>query len=118
MENNLNEPLSYFKDLKGDFNFDIKLSNNDLNGVVNLNKISCKIVPLSNIPLLLQKGKIAMTKSDIKLSDFKGYYNNKQENKVEMQGSVKDYLKSIDTDIVARAVVTNDFMLNYLSRMV
>lgn len=118
VENNLNEPLSYFKDLKGDFNFDIKLSNNDLNGVVNLNKISCKIVPLSNIPLLLQKGKIAMTKSDIKLSDFKGYYNNKQENKVEMQGSVKDYLKSIDTDIVARAVVTNDFMLNYLSRMV
>lgn len=118
MENNLNEPLSYFKDLKGDFNFNIKLSNNDLNGVVNLNKISCKIVPLSNIPLLLQKGKIAMTKSDIKLSDFKGYYNNKQENKVEMQGSVKDYLKSIDTDIVARAVVTNDFMLNYLSRMV
>ena len=118
VENNLNEPLSYFKDLKGDFNFDIKLSNNDLNGVVNLNKISCKIVPLSNIPLLLQKGKIAMTKSDIKLSDFKGYYDNKQENKVEMQGSVKDYLKSIDTDIVARAVVTNDFMLNYLSRMV
>ena len=118
VENNLNEPLSYFKDLKGDFNFNIKLSNNDLNGVVNLNKISCKIVPLSNIPLLLQKGKIAMTKSDIKLSDFKGYYNNKQENKVEMQGSVKDYLKSIDTDIVARAVVTNDFMLNYLSRMV
>ena len=118
VENNLNEPLSYFKDLKGDFNFNIKLSDNDLNGVVNLNKISCKIVPLSNIPLLLQKGKIAMTKSDIKLSDFKGYYNNKQENKVEMQGSVKDYLKSIDTDIVARAVVTNDFMLNYLSRMV
>lgn len=118
VENNLDEPLSYFKDLKGSFNFNVKLSNNDLKGVVNLNKISCKIVPLSNIPLLLQKGKIAMTKNEISLSDFKGFYNNKQANKVEMHGSVKDYLKSIDTDIVARAVVTNDFMLNYLSKMI
>lgn len=118
VENNLDEPLSYFKDLKGSFNFNVKLSNNDLKGVVNLNKISCKIVPLSNIPLLLQKGKIAMTKNEITLSDFKGFYNNKQANKVEMHGSVKDYLKSIDTDIVARAVVTNDFMLNYLSKMI
>lgn len=118
VENNLDEPLSYFKDLKGSFNFNVKLSNNDLKGIVNLNKISCKIVPLSNIPLLLQKGKIAMTKRDITLSDFNGYYNNKQANKVEMHGTVKDYLKSIDTDIVARAVVTNDFMLNYLSKMI
>lgn len=118
VENNLDEPLSYFKDLKGSFNFNVKLSNNDLKGIVNLNKISCKIVPLSNIPLLLQKGKIAMTKSDIALSDFNGYYNNKQANKIEMQGTVKDYLKSIDTNIVTRAVVTNDFMLNYLSKMI
>ena len=118
VENNLDEPLSYFKDLKGSFNFNVKLSNNDLKGIVNLNKISCKIVPLSNIPLLLQKGKIAMTKRDITLSGFNGYYNNKQANKVEMHGTVKDYLKSIDTDIVARAVVTNDFMLNYLSKMI
>ena len=118
VENNLDEPLSYFKDLKGSFNFNVKLSNNDLKGIVNLNKISCKIVPLSNIPLLLQKGKIAMTQRDITLSDFNGYYNNKQANKVEMHGTVKDYLKSIDTDIVARAVVTNDFMLNYLSKMI
>ncbi len=118
IENNLDEPLSYFKDLKGSFNFNVKLSDNDFKGVVNLNKISCKIVPLSNIPLILQKGKITMSQNDITLSDFKGFYNNKQVNKIEMQGSVKDYLKSIDTDIVARAVVTNDFMLNYLSKMI
>ena len=118
VENNLNEPLSYFKDLKGSFNFNIKLSNSDMRGVVNLNKISCKIIPVSNIPILLQKGKIDLTKTKITLSDFKGYYNNKQTNKIEMQGTVDDYLKSIDTKLVARAVVTNDFMLNYLSKMV
>ena len=118
VENNLDEPLSYFKDLKGSFNFNVKFTNKELNGVVNLNKISCKIVPLNNIPLLLQKGKILVKKDEIVLSDFYGYYNNKQVNKIEMHGGVKDYLKSIDTNIVTRAVVTNDFMLNYLSKMI
>ena len=118
VENNLNEPLSYFKNLKGSFNFNIKISNNKLKGIVNLNKISCQIIPLSNIPLLLQKGKISMTKDEITLSDFKGFYNHNPNNKVEMQGTVKDYLKSIDTDIVTRVVITNDFMTNYLSKMI
>lgn len=118
VENNLDQPLAFFKDLKGNFNFKIKLTKNDLNGVVNLNKISCKIVPISNIPVMLEKGKIVMTKNDITLKDFDGYYNYRKENKVEMEGTVKDYLKSIDTNVVARAVVTNDFAQNYFSKMV
>ena len=118
VENNLNEPLSFFKDLKGSFNFNIKLTNSDMHGVVNLNKVSCKIVPVADIPVFLQNGKIDLTKNKVTLSNFKGYYNNKKANKIEMQGTVDDYLKSIDTKLVARAVVTNDFMINYLSKMV
>ena len=118
VENNLDEPLAFFKDLKGSFNFNIKLTDKDLNGVVNLNKFSCKIVPIANIPLSLEKGKILMTKDMITLKDFQGVYNNRQENKVEMSGTVKDYLKSIDTNVVARAVVTNDFAKNYMSKIV
>jgi len=118
VENNLNEPLAYFKDLKGSFNFNIKLSDNDLNGVVNLNNFTGKIVPLANIPVRLEKGKILMTRDEITLEDFEGVYNNRQENKIEMEGSVKDYLKSIDTNVVARAVVTNDFAKNYMSKIV
>ena len=118
IENNLNEPLSYFNDLKGSFNFNIKLSNNDLNGFVNLQSVSAKIVPIANIPVLIEKGKIVMTKNYIILKDFEGYYNFRKENKITMEGSVKDYLKSIDTDIIARAVVTNDFAKNYMSKMV
>lgn len=117
VENNLNEPLAFFKDLNGDFNFNIKLDNKNLNGIVGLNKISGKIVPVNNIPFLLEKGKIVMTNDKITLSDFKGYYNNKKENSIEMEGDVKDYLKSIDTTLITRAVVTNDFMKNYLSKM-
>ena len=118
VENNLDQPLAFFKDLKGSFNFNIKLTKNDVNGIVNLNKISGKIVPISNIPVMLEKGKILMTKNDIILKDFNGYYNYRKENKLEMEGTVKDYLKSIDTNVVARAVVTNDFAKNYFSKMV
>ncbi len=118
VENNLNEPLAYFKDLKGNFNFNIKLSNNDLNGIVNLNKFSAKIVPVANLPVLLEKGKIVMTRDKITLSDFEGIYNNRKENQITMEGSVKDYLKSIDTNVVMRAVVTNDFAKNYMSKLV
>ena len=118
IENNLNEPLAFFKDLKGDFNFNIKLTKKDLNGVVNLNRISCKLIPVDNIPLMLEKGKIVMTKNDIVIKDFVGYYNNKKENAIEMEGTVKDYLKSIDTNLITRAVVTNDFAKNQFSNMV
>lgn len=118
IENNLNEPLAFFKDLKGDFNFNIKLTKKDLNGVVNLNRISCKLIPVDNIPVMLEKGKIVMTKNDIVIKDFVGYYNNKKENAIEMEGTVKDYLKSIDTNLITRAVVTNDFAKNHFSNMV
>lgn len=116
--NNLNEPLAFFKDLKGDFNFNIRLTKKDVNGVVNLNKISCKLIPVDNIPLMLEKGQIVMGKKDIEIKDFKGYYNNKKENGIEMEGTVKDYLKTMDTNIVARAIVTNDFAKNQFSNMV
>lgn len=118
VENNLNEPLAFFKDLKGSFNFNIKLSNKDLNGVVNLNNFTGKIVPIADIPVLLEKGKIVMTNDEITLKDFEGIYNNRKENKIEMEGSVKDYLKSIDTNVVMRAVVTNDFAQNYMSKLI
>ncbi len=118
VENNLNEPLAYFKDLKGSFNFNIKVSNKDLNGIVNLNNFTGKIVPIADIPVHLKKGKIVMTKDEITLKDFDGYYNDRTENKIEMEGSVKDYLKSIDTNVVMRAVVTNDFAQNYMSKLI
>lgn len=118
VENNLNEPLAYFKDLKGSFNFNIKVSNNDLKGVVNLNNFTGKIVPIADIPVHLEKGKIVMTKDEITLENFEGDYNNRKENKITMEGSVKDYLKSIDTNVVARAVVTNDFAKNYMSKLI
>lgn len=118
IENNLNEPLSYFKDLDGSFNFNIKLSKDNIDGFVGINKVMGKIVPVKDIPVTITYGNISLTKDKVTLSDFKGYYNNKSENTLTFDGTVDDYLKSIDTKIVARATVTHDFMKNYLSKMV
>lgn len=118
IENNLYEVLAYFKDLKGSFNFDIKISNKALNGLISLNRADMKIVPIYNLPVTLEKGKIVMTKDDVILEGFEGYYNNKKENKLSFKAGVNDYLKSIDTNLEGTAVVTNDFAKNYFSQMV
>lgn len=118
VENNLSEVLAYFKDINGNFDFSIKMTNKDLNGLITLNNAKFKVVPVFNLPVTLNKGSIVMTADDIVLKDFEGIYNNKQDNKLTFEGSVKDYLKSIDTNIDARAVVTDDFAKNYFSKMI
>lgn len=119
IENNISsDVLVYFKDIDGSFDFNIKLTNNDLNGLLTLNKANLKIVPVNNIPVTLQKGSVVMTKDDVVLKDFEGFYNNKKENKLSFKAKVNDYLKSIDTDLEANAVVTNDFAKNYFSTLV
>lgn len=118
IENNLSEPLSYFKNIKGDFDFNIKITNKDLNGKLTLNNLSFNAAFLSDLPVTVDKGTIDMTKDKITLNDFKGYYDNKQKNVIKFDGYVNDYLKSIDTNIQADALVTNDFSKKYLSKLV
>ena len=117
IENNLDEPLAYFKDLDGSFNFNLKFTKDDIKGNVGINEVRAKIVPVRDIPITVTKGKIALTKEKITLTGFKGFYNNRKENDFTFDGTVDDYLKSIDTKIVSRATVTQDFMKNYLSKM-
>lgn len=116
--NNLVEQLVYFKDIDGNFDFNINASNKGINGQVDLNRLSFKLVPFSNLPILLNQGKVSFDNNNIHLKDFKGYYNGKSSNKMDFEGSVKDYLKSVDTDLVGNALVTNDFSTNYLSKMI
>ena len=118
IENNLEEPLSYFEDIKGSFNFKLNISNNDLKGIFNVNDIGFKVIPVNSIPVSLTQGKIFMTKNRITLENFKGFYNFRKQNEFSMEGTVDDYLKSIDTKLTARSIVSNDFMKNYLSKMI
>ena len=116
--NNLDEILQYFSDIKGKFDFNIKITHNSMNGNVNLKNISFKVVPVDNIPITLQKGKIALDAKNMTLTGFEGIYDNRAVNKFKFEGTVKDYLKSIDTDIKGHAVATNDFFKKHISAMV
>ncbi len=117
IENNITEQLVYFKDIDGNFDFDVNVSNKDLGGSVNLNKLAFKLIPIADLPILLNRGKVLISSDKIKLNDFKGYYNNKPTNTMDFEGTVDDYLKSVDINLVGNAIVTNDFSKNYLSKM-
>ena len=115
VKNNLKDYLVYFNNLDGDFNFDVNINSNGMGGKVNINKISFNLNPIKNLPVIINQGEITFDNNDINLKDFKGFYAGKNYNKIDFTGSVKDYLKSVDTDITGNAVITNDFAGKYLS---
>lgn len=117
VENNLDEILMYFSDIKGAFDVNIKMNNSGIKGSVDLKNISLGIIPVDNIPVTLKKGHIAFDDKNMALSGFEGYYDKKEANKFTFDGTVKDYLKTIDTEINAKALATNDFFKKHLSTM-
>jgi len=117
IENNLDEVLAYFSGINGMFDFDVKMNNNGMNGAVDLKDISFKVVPVDNIPVTLKKGHISLNDKDMVLKNFEGFYDNKARNKFNFDGTVKDYLKTIDTEINAKALATNDLFKKHLSAM-
>ena len=117
VENTINDVLVNFNNLNGDFDFKIKLTKDDLNGNIKFNEIKAELVPLANLPFLINSGNIYLTANDLTLKDFKGYYANKETNDFDFYGSVNDYLKTVDTQIDMTTSITNDFVKNYLSKV-
>lgn len=119
---NGSEMLAFFKDIKGDFDFKINMSNSKkgskMRGDVKLNKLTLSVVPLNNLPMTLTSGVVDITENNIYLKDFKGFYSNKKADNLNFSGTVRDYMKSCETNIEAHAVATNDFTKNYLSKIV
>lgn len=117
VENNINDVLVNFNKLNGDFNFKVKLTKDDLNGNIKFNRISAELIPLANMPFLINEGEILIKGNDLTLNNFKGYYANKESNDFNFEGTVKDYLKTIDTKIDMTTSLTNDFFKDYLSKV-
>lgn len=117
IENNINETLAYFSDLQGFFDFNLHLTNKTMNGDIKLNSLKFKVIPVDNLPVALTKGHINLTSNEIKLDNFEGYYDNNPKNTMDFAGTVKDYLKSVDIDIVGNALARNDFFKTHLSNM-
>lgn len=118
IENNIQQQLVYFKNIAGKFDFDVNADNKNLNGTVKLHDLKFNLVPLLNMPVRLTNGDVKFDNYTVFLKNFKGYYNNKPANKMDFEGTVKDYLKSVDTSLTGNAIVMNDFAQNYFSKMI
>lgn len=104
-------------DVGGSVDFNINLTKNNIRGDVNVNESEFKIKDLLNMPVKITQGIIEIGNKDISIRDFKGYYNNKKENSLAMEGDVKDYWKTCDTNIVSNIFVNDDFFKNYVSKL-
>ncbi|MFI3300249.1 MAG: hypothetical protein R3Y28_02395 [Candidatus Gastranaerophilales bacterium] len=109
--------LAFFKDYRGDFAFDMKLTPSGIDGNIEVNKSSLKVKDVNDLPITINKGYITIDNETIKLNDFVGYYGNYGKNDIKLSGIVTDYINSVDTTITAVGFVTNDFMENYLSKI-
>ena len=111
------EILSFFKDINGSFNFGINITNKGINGLVNINQSSLKVIPLNNLSIIAEKGIVEIDNEKITLKDFQGWYGSHKHNKVELFGDIKDYTKSVDTNIEITGIATNDLVQNYISKI-
>lgn len=111
------ELLKPICDVQGSVDFNINLTKDNIRGDVNVNKSSFKIVDLLKMPVEVSQGIIEIGNKDIKLRDFTGFYNNKKINSLKMEGEIKDYWKTCDTEIVSNIFVNDDFFKNYASKL-
>lgn len=110
------EVLACFKDLNGDFDFNINIKNDALSGKIKVNNIKSKLIPLANIPFALTKGSVEINSKDISLKDFEGYYGSSKLNKLQMYGDVKNYAKTADT-MIALTGDARDELARYISKV-
>lgn len=110
------EILSMFKDIKGSFNLTFTLTDKNMKGKVSLNQASFKLVPLSDIPVYAKSGNVVFDEKDIELKNFRGWYGSSTFNSIKMDGTIKDYTKSVNMNIKVLTEITNDFAQNYLSK--
>jgi len=115
---NSNDILAYFKNVEGNLDFTINLNNKGIDGDIKINKATLNIVPIANLPIKITNGNVKITNNNINLTNFKGKYGTTNLNNLQFAGCIKDYTKSVETDIELTGKVTNDFTQNYLSKLV
>ncbi len=112
---NGHEMLAFFKDMTGNFDFDINMTKKDMSGKVKLNKFSTKVIPVNNLPITLTQGDAIIGKHDIYLKNIQGYYGKNPDNKLTSEGEIKDYTKSCASNIVIKTTANDEFTKDYLS---
>ena len=111
------EMLAPICDVSGSVDFNVHLTSKNIRGDINVNESKFKIKDLMKMPVKITQGIVEIGNKDIILKDFKGYYNNKTNDTLTMEGTVKDYWKTCDTKIVSDIFVNDDFFRDYVSKM-
>ena len=111
------EMLAPICEVKGSVDFNLHLTKQNIRGDINVNEAEFKIKDLMKMPVKITQGTVEIGNKDITLKDFKGYYNNKTNDTLTMEGTVKDYWKTCDMKIVSDIFVNDDFFKDYVSKM-
>ena len=111
------ELLSMFNNIDGSFDFKINMNNQGMNGFLNLHKFSFNFPMLNNFPVLLSSGRVDIAKDKMTLKNFKGYYGKSKDNKIDIYGTIADYLNTFDTNVEGFVIGTKEFTNDYLSPM-
>ena len=115
---NGSELLKPLTNPKGNVNFKVNYKNGDLSGYVNVNNTQAKLKDVSKIPINISKGKILITKDKVRFDNLEGFWGKHRKNEVKIDGDIKDYYKTFDSNIVIDTVVNNEFLLDYLAPLI
>lgn len=110
--------LTGINNIEGSFDSNLIIDNGIIDGTVQLNKFSCIVEQVRNLPLTITKGLATINNQDILLKDFQGFYGKSLANKIKMNGGIYDYFNTAKTNIVADTYLTNEFAQNHLSKLV
>lgn len=111
------ELLAETQNIKGAADFYINLNTKGLRGEIDVKNANLNLKSLANMPVKVEQGSIKITPELVTLENFSGFYANKRENHLSLEGTVKDYLKTVDTELVISTIMTDDFTRNYLSKV-
>lgn len=111
------EILAEIRNIKGKTDFYITINKNELNGEIKLKSLTLNLKSLSNLPVTLNTGSIKIKPENITLNNISGYYGNSKYNNILITGNIRDYLKTVISNIEFSTVITNDFTKNYLSKI-
>jgi len=103
---------------KGKIKFDISLKNNELSGTINPQNTQLEIKDLTNLPLKVTKGKIAISKDKISFQNLMGHWGKNKNNTVKIYGDIKDYYNSFDSNITIDTNISNEFLKDYFAKLI
>ncbi len=112
---NGSEMLAPLTNPDGAVSMDIRLRNDGIYGNVNMKNAKACVKDLTNLPLTMPKGTITITPDKLVFSDFDGYYGKNKSNSIKIEGEIKDYYKTFDSNLTINTIATNEFFSDYLA---